>query len=69
MIYEFYKIIQSAVDNWVDSLAFILVAFFYGLSVLQLPVPEVIHMFGILVAFSLGINTILSSSKQTPAQH
>ncbi|MGB3917291.1 hypothetical protein J9253_13930 [Thiothrix litoralis] len=68
MINDFYKIIQSTRENWIDALAFVMVAFFYGLSVLQLPVPEIVQMFGILAIFSLGMNTILSSSQHSPVQ-
>ena len=63
---ELYKIMQSVVDNWIDSLGFILVAFFYGLSFLQLPMSELFHMLGILVVLSVGMNIILSSSKRLP---
>lgn len=63
---ELYKIIQSVVDNWIDSLGFILVAFFYGLSFLQLPVSELFQMLGILAVLSVGMNIILSSSKRQP---
>ena len=57
---------RSVVDNWIDSLGFILVAFFYGLSFLQLPMAELFHMLGILVVLSVGMNIILSSSKRQP---
>ena len=60
MINDIYEIIQSAIDNWVDSLILIAVAFFYVLSVLQLPVPEIVQMLGVLVVLSLGINSVLS---------
>ena len=63
---ELYKIMQSVVDNWIDSLGFILVAFFYGLSFLQLPVSELFQMLGILAVLSVGMNIILSSSKRQP---
>jgi hypothetical protein len=61
---ELYKIMQSVVDNWLDALGFILVAFFYGLSFLQLPMSDLLHMLGILVVVSVGMNIILSSSKR-----
>ncbi|OQX02038.1 MAG: hypothetical protein BWK73_44070 [Thiothrix lacustris] len=63
---ELYKIMQSVVDNWIDSLGFILVAFFYGLSFLQLPLSDLFHMLGILAVLSVGMNIILSSSKCLP---
>ncbi|WML91989.1 hypothetical protein [Thiothrix lacustris] len=61
MISATYGIVRSSLNNWVDSLAFIMIALFYVLSVLQLPVSEIIQMFAILAAFSIGINTVLSS--------
>lgn len=60
MIDDIYKIIQLTLDNWIDSLAFLMISLFCGLSILQLPVPEIVQMFGVLVVFSLGMNTILS---------
>ncbi|WP_028489597.1 hypothetical protein [Thiothrix lacustris] len=61
MISTAYEIVRSSLNNWVDSLIFIMIALFYVLSVLQLPVSEIIQMFAILAAFSIGINIILSS--------
>jgi hypothetical protein len=68
MISFINKTIQSTVDNLFDSLAFLMVAFFYGLSILKLPVAEMFHMFGILVVFTVGINVILFSGKHIPTQ-
>ncbi|SEA50380.1 hypothetical protein SAMN05660964_01750 [Thiothrix caldifontis] len=62
MIYELNKIMKSLITNLMDSLLFLLIVFFYGLSVLQLPIPELAHMFLLLIVFSFVINMILSSS-------
>jgi hypothetical protein len=62
MIYELNKIMKSLIVNLADSLMFLLILFFYGLSVLQLPVPELAYMFLVLMLFSFVINMVLSSS-------
>lgn len=69
MIYEFNKIMRAVVDNLINTSAAILLVVFYALSVLQLPVPEVANMLGILVVFAFGINVILSSDKTTVLTH
>lgn len=69
MIYEFNKIMRAVVANLINTSAAILLVVFYALSVLQLPVPEVANMLGILVVFAFGINLILSSDKTTALTH
>lgn len=59
------KIIQSTVNNLIDSVGVLLIVIFYEITVLQLPVPEIFHMVGILALFTLGLNTILSSQQPT----
>lgn len=63
------KIFQSTIDNLVDSLGFILIIVFYELSVLQLPVPEIFHMIGIVLLFTFGLNTILTSHNKARVRH
>ncbi len=69
MIYEFNKIMHAVVANIINTSAAILLILFYALSVLQLPIPEVVNMLGILVIFAFGINIILSSNKCTVLMH
>jgi hypothetical protein len=61
MIDSMGKIMHSTVGNLADSVGFLLIVIFYEISVLQLPIPEIFHMLGIVVIFSIGLNTILSS--------
>lgn len=69
MIYEFNKLMRSVVNNLINASAVMLLILFYALSVLQLPVPEVINMLGVLVVFAFGINIILSCNKRTVIVH
>lgn len=69
MIYEFNKLMRSVVNNLINASAVILLILFYALSVLQLPVPEVVNMLGVLVVFAFGINIILSCNKCTVITH
>lgn len=64
MTYELNKIMQSLIINIGDSAAFLLMIFFYGLIVLQLPVKELVHMVGVLIFFAFVINFILHDNKQ-----
>lgn len=59
MIHLINKIIGSTINNLVGSLFFLSIALFYTLTVLQLPIPDIFHMFGILVLFTLGLNAVL----------
>ncbi|QQZ28601.1 hypothetical protein HMY34_07450 [Thiothrix subterranea] len=69
MIYEFNKIMRAVVANLINASAVILLVLFYALSVLQLPVPEVANMLGVLIVFAFGINIILSFDKTTALPH
>ncbi len=69
MIYEFNKLMRSVVNNLVNASAIMLLVLFYALSVLQLPVPEVVNMLGVLVVFAFGINIILSCNKHSTIIH
>ncbi|OQX12468.1 MAG: hypothetical protein BWK73_14780 [Thiothrix lacustris] len=69
MIYEFNKIMHAVITNIINASAAMLLILFYALSVLQLPVPEVANMLGVLVVFAFGINIILSSDKFAAATH
>lgn len=61
------KIIQSTIDNLVDAVTFLLIIVFYEVAVLQLPIPEIFNMMGIVVLFTLGLNVILSSDNHAEA--
>lgn len=69
MIYEFNKVMRAVVDNLINTSAVILFILFYALSILQLPVPEVANMLGVLIVFAFGINVVLFSDKTTALTH
>lgn len=66
MINFMNKEMQAAIDNLSDAHAIIFMIVFYTISILQLPIPEIFNMLGIVVIFTLGINIILSSDKHSP---
>lgn len=69
MIYEVNTIIRSVIANLLGTSTVILLVLFYALSVLQLPVSEVANMLGVLLVFTVGINTILSDDKIKALSH
>ncbi len=67
MIHLINKIIGSTINNLVGSLFFLSIALFYTLTVLQLPIPDIFHMFGIVILFALGLNAVLCTDHPVQA--
>jgi hypothetical protein len=59
MTLTFNKLLGSILDVISDALPVILLVAFYQITVLQLPVEEVMGMFGWLLAIATGLVLIL----------
>lgn len=53
------KLTGSTLETLSDAQPFLLVIFFYGVTILQLPMETIIEMFTMLVVFTFGLNLIL----------
>ncbi|HRJ52332.1 MAG TPA: hypothetical protein PLE99_06175 [Candidatus Thiothrix moscowensis] len=62
MIDFIIEIIDSTLTALRDAQHYLLVIFFYAVTILHLPMDDVLEMFGILVLLTLGINLILADS-------
>ena len=57
------KLISSTLETLSDAQHFLLIALFYAVTVLQLPMDTVIKMFALLVLFAFGLNMILDTEE------
>lgn len=53
------KLINSTLETLSEALPILLVTLFYAVTILQLPMGNVIEIFGILGLFTMGLNVIL----------
>ncbi|MEZ5451804.1 MAG: hypothetical protein R3E93_03145 [Thiothrix sp.] len=66
MIDFMQKIMQSTTNSITDAITFLIIAIFYEVTVLQLPIPEIFNMLGMLVIIALGINLIIAPENPLP---
>ncbi len=53
------KLASSTLETLSEAQPFLLIIFFYSITILQLPMETIIGMFTMLVAFTVGLNLIL----------
>lgn len=63
MINYINDLMNSTINNLMNSVSFLLVLFFYTFIVLKMPFDNILHLFGFIALFATGLNAILANEE------